>query len=189
VRVLFLGPAGSPLVELLERDAEVIATQEPLTTGDVDRLAPDFAVSFGYRHIIKPDVVALLEGRAVNLHIALLPWNRGSDPNLWSWIDGTPKGVTIHLIDEGLDTGDIVAQREVRFSGEETLRSSYDELQREMLALFEEVWPAIRSGSAPRRPQPAGGSYHRSADKAAVEHLLTRGWDTPVADLQPSTRR
>lgn len=46
----------------------------------------------------------------MNLHISYLPWNKGADPNFWSCIDGTPAGVTLHHIDAGVDTGDIIAQ-------------------------------------------------------------------------------
>ncbi|MCL0081308.1 hypothetical protein M1N64_03665 [Peptococcaceae bacterium] len=46
------------------------------------------------------------QGRAINLHISFLPWNRGADPNFWSFIENAPVGVSIHYLDEGIDTGD-----------------------------------------------------------------------------------
>ena len=52
--------------------------------------------------------------RAINLHISYLPWNRGADPNLWSAV-GMPKGVTIHYINDGFDTGDILFQKAILF--------------------------------------------------------------------------
>lgn len=184
MRVLFLGPEGSPiLAHLTESGEDVHATTDPLDPEGIRRAHPEFLVSHGYRHIIKPDVLALVLDRAINLHIAYLPWNRGADPNLWSWIDDTPKGVTIHYIDEDVDTGDIIAQREVRFGHGETLASSYASLRAEMLRLFVEQWPSIRRGDCDRRPQRGQGSVHRLADRARVEHLLVAGWDTPVEAL------
>ena len=53
----------------------------------------------------------------------------GQDPNLWSFIEDTPKGVTIHEIDEGIDTGDIIFQKEIVLNSNETLASSYEKLQ------------------------------------------------------------
>jgi len=183
-RILFLGPAGSPLLPRLE--GEVLRREDPIALDDVEAARPDIVVAHGYRHIIPADVIAALPGRVVNLHISLLPHNRGADPNLWSWVDDTPKGVTIHHVDEHLDTGDIIAQREVAFTGSETLAETYEALQAAVVDLFVETWPAIRDGTAPRTPQPPGGSYHRTSDRRRVEHLLTRGWDTPVRALRPS---
>ncbi len=95
---------------------------------------------------MKGDVLDLgARTRVVNLHPGYLPWNRGSDPNLWSWIDNTPKGVTIHYVDEGVDTGDLIAQRLVEFEAHETLASSYQRLQVEMVKLFVEHWQSIRA--------------------------------------------
>jgi methionyl-tRNA formyltransferase len=183
VKVLFLGPTDSSLIAYLEQQDVVLSTSEPLTPAWLDELNPDWTVSYGYRHILRGEVLRRLEGRAVNLHIALLPWNRGADPNLWSFIENTPKGVSIHFIDAGVDTGDLIAQRAVVPVDGDTLATSYQRLQDEICALFREVWPVIRSGDAPRQPQPSGGSYHSMADQQRVAHLLTAGWDTPVADL------
>ncbi len=61
----------------------------------------------------------------INLHISFLPWNRGAHPNFWSFYDDTPKGVTIHLIDEGIDTGAIIYQKEITFDrNEKTFESN-----------------------------------------------------------------
>lgn len=135
----------------------------------------DFVVSYGYRKIIREPWLTRYAGRLVNLHTSLLPWNRGAHPNVWAWHDGTPHGVTIHHIDAGLDTGDIIAQREVPM-GDETLASSYAKLHTAMLELFAETWPLIRAGTAPRVPQSGPGSFHRVADLPP----LPMGWNTPA---------
>lgn len=143
----------------------------------------DLGVSYGYRHILKPNVLAILP--VVNLHIAYLPWNKGADPNLWSWIENTPKGVTIHWCDHGVDTGDIIAQRTTDMNWDETLATSYQKLHADILDLFRETWPKIRSNEAPRTPQAKTyGSFHRMKDKEDVAHLLKEGWDTKVYELE-----
>ncbi len=182
VRVLFLGPSSSPLVRgLRSRGESVTATTDPLSLGQVKEHRCDAIVSYGYRHIVTPAVLAACPGRAINLHIALLPYNRGVSPNLWSFIDDTPKGVTIHYMDEGVDTGAILAQRSVRFDDETaTLAETYAVLQREIQALFWEHWPAFREGRAPRIPQPAGGTRHRTSDLQSVFPRLPAGWDTSI---------
>jgi hypothetical protein len=182
--IVFLGREDSPVLAHLrdvEDDVLALGPSEPF---DPVATRASFAVSHGYRLILRPAVIEQLPGRLINLHIALLPHNRGADPTLWSVLESTPAGVTIHHIDAGVDTGDIIAQREVAFAADDTLTTAYAKLQDAMAELFREQWPAIRSGEAARRPQPPGGSVHRVADRAAVEHLLTAGWDTSVGSLR-----
>ena len=189
MKILFLSPYQSSLRAYLESfGGRVSQTSVPIDRGYVRRHGIDFIVSYGYQHIIGGDVLERLDGRAVNLHISYLPWNRGKHPNLWSFIEDTPKGVTIHFIDSGIDTGNIVAQREVSFTGTETLATSYERLRDEIEALFREVWPAIRNGTARRRKQKGPGSYHGKKDLDRIAHLLTDGWNTPVTSLSGAVR-
>jgi len=119
----------------------------------------------------------------INLHISLLPWNKGADPNLWSFLEDTPKGVTIHYVDRGVDTGDILAQQQVDYLPEDTLRTSYDRLSKAIEDLFKRVWPDIRAGGLKSLPQPGGGTYHRLNDRAVFNYLLEEGWNTSVEGL------
>lgn len=181
--ILLLGPERPEFDEYLEnRGMQVVRTEEPLP-GKIDLDEIDFIVSFGYRHIIRRDVLDRFPGRAINLHISLLPWNRGSDPNLWSYLENSPKGVSIHHIDEGMDTGDLLVQKTVAGGEGDTLRISYERLIREISALFFENWPLIYKGELPGKKQSGPGSSHRLRDKEPYMHLLTDGWDTPVERL------
>jgi methionyl-tRNA formyltransferase len=189
--ILFLGREDSPILAHLreaEPDVRVLGADEPLELPALEEMAPDLLVSHGYRRIIRPPVLERFPDRVVNLHISLLPYNRGTDPNLWSVLEDTPAGVSVHFVDEGVDTGDVIAQREVALADDETLATSYARLQEEMAALFRETWPAIRAGTAGRRPQTGPATVHRAADRTAVEHLLTRGWDTPLGELRGRLR-
>lgn len=190
--VLFLGREDSPVLAHLRQVEPSVVTlgpEEPLTMELIGELDPALAVVHGYRLILRRPVLDRLPDRIVNLHISHLPYNRGADPNLWSLLEDTPAGVTIHYVDEGVDTGDIIAQRRLEIGDGETLATSYAALQAAMLELFAEHWPAIRDGRCGRRPQVGPGTSHRVADRAAVEHLLTAGWDTPVAELRGAHRR
>jgi methionyl-tRNA formyltransferase len=190
VRVLFLGPLTSPVAERLRQlGEEVVARADRLDAGVLAALDPAVLVSFGYRFVLPQDLLARFLDRAVNLHISYLPWNRGAHPNAWSAYEGTPAGVTIHHLDAGIDTGDVIAQKRVAFPPGATLRTSHDRLLREIEELFFTVWPAIRTGSAPRTPQRGAGSFHRAADLARLEPILHAGWDTPLADLAAAGAR
>jgi methionyl-tRNA formyltransferase len=186
MKVLVLGKIGSPLTPIIRGNhCEVIESISPVNEEFLQRNAIDFIVVYGYRHIIKKPVIDHLKGRVVNLHISLLPWNRGADPNLWSFLEDTPKGVTIHYVDEGLDTGDIIAQKELSFDDDhETLATTYEKLSFEIVDLFEQHWPHILFGKAQGQNQPLGGSYHMLKEKKKFEYLLAeRAWDTPVKNL------
>ena len=186
MKVLLLGIKPSPLKSILEKNScEVIERIDPIDLEFFDRFKIDFTVSYRFRHIIEKSIIKHLRGNIINLHISLLPWNRGADPNLWSFLENTPKGVTIHYIDDGIDTGDIIAQKKLVFDeNTETLAGSYEKLNYEIIELFEKTWPLIMHGKASRRTQPAGGTFHKIRDKKAFEKLFAdKGWNTAVKDL------
>ncbi|MCW8863848.1 MAG: formyltransferase family protein [Colwellia sp.] len=189
--ILFLGDSQSPLLHwLAEQESNLIQTSDKITADFIKTNNIQCIISYGYRHIIKRDVLDILPSNVFNLHISLLPWNRGADPNFWSFIDNTPKGVTIHHIDEGVDTGDIIAQQEVTFtSAKETLTSSYQLLQQTIEALFKLHWPSLKKGVGQRKAQVGKGTSHRVGDKAALAHLLTEGWNTPVTVLERHAKK
>lgn len=192
MNVLLLGKQHATLTNILcETGCRVIHTHEQLTEHVITTAQIDFAVSFGYRSIIGGPVLALLENRIINLHISCLPWNRGADPNLWSFLEDTAKGVTIHCIDRGIDTGPVLAQKEVFFDEKrETLRSTYAQLENEITLLFADVWPEIKTGRLHATAQPSGGSFHRLSDKTPYLPLLAeKGWDTEVSHLRGKARR
>jgi methionyl-tRNA formyltransferase len=182
MNILLLTPAKNiDAIRGFFADDKLTVTDGPIIESSAKEF--DLGVSYGYRYILKPDVLAVLP--VVNLHIAYLPWNKGADPNLWSWIENTPKGVTIHWCDNGVDTGDIIAQCTTDMRWDETLATSYEKLQADLLDLFRETWPKIRCGEAPRTPQPKTyGSLHRIRDREEVAHLLTDGWNTKVYVLE-----
>ncbi len=184
MNILLLGPERPELTAYLDTAGDHVVRRDEKITADSPVLDTiDFIVSYGYRYILKDDLLNRFPNRVINLHISYLPWNRGADPNLWSFLEDTPKGVTIHYIDAGIDTGRLLAQRKVAFGSDETLKTSYDKLSSEIERLFREVWPEIRDGQRASFPQPKGGSFHRTRDRAAVNDLLTEGWDTKVGDL------
>ena len=190
MRILLLGPSRDGIMEyLLSFGDEVLHSEDKIQPVKLMDDNFDFIISYGYRYIIPKNVVNHYENRLINLHISYLPWNKGADPNFWSFLDNTPKGITIHYIDEGLDTGDIIAQEEIVFLENETLASSYQKLVLEIKKLLLEAWPIIRSGKNKRNKQLGTGSYHRLKDKEVYLDLLNDGWDTPVSYLTYAVKR
>lgn len=137
----------------------------------------DLVVSFGYRHILRKDVIGSSPAPIVNLHISYLPYNRGAHPNFWSFFDGTPSGVSIHLIDEGVDTGPIIVQKYVNFSrGDKTFEQTYRLLILEIEDLFLANIDTIASKTFEPRPQRGKGTYHRMSDLPKE----FAGWDSSI---------
>ena len=75
----------------------------------------DFIISFGFRKIISQNIINKLKKPIFNIHLSYLPFNRGAHPNFWSFIDNTPSGVSIHKIDKGIDTGDVILRKKIYF--------------------------------------------------------------------------
>jgi methionyl-tRNA formyltransferase len=73
-------------------------------------LAPDIVV-LGSARILAPRVLAIPRMGVLNAHPGLLPEYRGVDVIPWALHNGDPLGVSVHYVDAGIDTGDIVAQR------------------------------------------------------------------------------
>lgn len=182
MKILFLGP-GTPLPCLYDNGDHCVFVNCLVDMAFINGFNFDFIVSYNYPHIITADIVKAYDGRAVNLHISYLPWNRGADPNFWSFMDDTPRGVTIHYIDEGIDTGDIIAKKLVKLSAKDTLRINYYKLHIAILELFKKTWPAIRSMTCHRRKQRGKGSYHNKRDKDKYWAVMPKGWDTKCEDL------
>ena len=84
---------------------KIVLFSDRIDINKVIELNPFFIISYNYKYLIDEDVIKYMKNKIVNLHISLLPWNRGANPNLWSFIDNTPKGVTIHQVSAGLDEG------------------------------------------------------------------------------------
>lgn len=178
VKVLFLGynEEQTKLIRaLIENNCEVWHCD-----GKLEKF-PDFdiIISYGYRHIIKKSAIRSSPAPIINLHISYLPYNKGAHPNFWSFYDCTPSGVTIHLIDEGIDTGPILFQRYVNFGPDEiTFSQTYRRLIIEIESLFSENLQAIISKNYKPIPQRRKGTYHR-VDELPKEF---RGWDSVITE-------
>lgn len=95
----------------------------------------------------------------LNLHPSLLPAYRGPTPVFWQLRDGASTGVTVHYLDEGLDTGDIAMQAAVPLPDGVSEAAAERSLMLAGLDLLREVLADLAGGVAQRRPQLPGGSY------------------------------
>lgn len=90
-------------------------------THEIRRLAPDLIVVAAYGKILPKEILSIPKFGAINVHASLLPKYRGASPIQEGILAGDAKtGVTIMLMDEGLDTGDILVQERVRIGFDDT---------------------------------------------------------------------
>lgn len=145
---------------------------KPEVNQTIRNLSPDIGLSVLFDYILKPDFVSIFPHGVVNLHPAYLPYNRGQYPNVWSIVDDTPAGVTLHYIDSGIDTGDIIARKDIEIELVDTGETLYRKLEQASLVLFQETWPLIKSGKAARLQQSnEPGTYHTSKDVNAIDEI------------------
>lgn len=96
-----------------------------------------------------------------NTHPSLLPHGRGKHPNFWAIVEQSRFGVSIHRVGSGIDDGEIVAQKTIAYSWEDTGGSLYKRAAEEIISLFKITYPAIRSNSDLSCPQQlSAGSFH-----------------------------
>jgi len=89
----------------------------------------DFFVVVAYGKILPKVILDIPKFGCINIHASLLPEYRGAAPIQWSIVDGKEKtGITTMLMDEGLDTGDILKQYEIEIDKKETGGSLFDKL-------------------------------------------------------------
>ncbi len=147
-----------------------------------DLSGTEFIISYNYQYVITNDVIALFPNHIINLHISLLPWNRGISPNLWSFINDTPKGVTIHLVDEGIDTGEILIQQQLFFNENiETLSSSYHKLHVAIQKLFKENWDFIKRDQIILKKQ---GSINTRKETEKILRMYKISWNDNIFDVK-----
>ena len=175
--ILFLGydREQTRLIDaLVDANCEVHYTDEKIDVVDYDLI-----ISFGYLHILKGDFLNSVLCPVINLHISYLPYNKGAHPNFWSFYDNTPSGVTIHLIDEGIDTGAIIYQKYVNFdNGEKTFSQTYKRLINEIERLFLDNLGNIIRNNWVARPQRGEGALHFVND---LPNEFS-GWDSVIEE-------
>jgi methionyl-tRNA formyltransferase len=124
------------------------------TAGFLSKFCPDFIVVVAYGHIIPKWMIDLPKHGCINLHASLLPKYRGAAPIQWALIRGeSVTGVTTMMIDEGLDTGDVLLKREVPIQDEDTTETLSERLSGVGADLMVETLPKLIRAEIEPQPQ------------------------------------
>ena len=160
----------SPVKELaLRHGTEVLQPEkagDPAFVARLRELSPDVIVVIAYGHILRKKVLDIPRLGCVNIHTSLLPRYRGAAPINQAVIDGCEEtGVTTMLMDEGMDTGDILMQRAVRLAPKETAGSLFDRLAALGADLIVETLRGLEAGTLTPKKQEGEPSYVHMMNK------------------------
>jgi UDP-4-amino-4-deoxy-L-arabinose formyltransferase/UDP-glucuronic acid dehydrogenase (UDP-4-keto-hexauronic acid decarboxylating) len=157
----------------------------PLWVQRIKDLKPDIMFSFYYRKLIGPAILDLPRHGSLNLHGSLLPKYRGRCPVNWVIIKGEKEtGVTLHYMTPRPDDGDIVIQRKVSISPDDTAMTLHNRLKAAARKMLDEILPLIKDQKAPRRPQdnslatyfggrgPQDGEIHWNNKSSDIRNLV-----------------
>lgn len=132
---------GLPTVALDARGMDQTAYDDALLSALKEHRV-DGVVLAGYMRILSPRVVGHYRNRILNIHPADTTLHQGLGAYEWAFEQKRPSTkITVHLVDEGLDTGTVIAQREVDLSGV----TSLDEVERRGLAVEHDLYPKALS--------------------------------------------
>ena len=126
----------------------------PIWIEKIKAMKPDILFSFYYRNMLKKEILDLAPMGALNLHGSLLPKYRGRCPLNWVLVHGEKEtGVTLHYMTPKPDNGDIVGQKKVGISEDDTAQTLMGKLVASTHDLLDELLPKLAKGNAPRIPQ------------------------------------
>ncbi len=177
--------AFSPVKQLaLSQGLEVVQPDSLKVAGTVEKLAsfaPDLMVVAAFGQILPPEILALPKFGCLNVHPSLLPRYRGASPIATAILQGDEiTGVTIMLLDVGLDSGPILSQREVSISADDTTGSLAVKLAQAGAQLLMETLPLWIDVRIQAQPQ--------EESRASYSKVITKGdgemdWRLPALDL------
>ena len=164
----------SPIKELALKHDILVFQPEKIKTDyeDILALEPDIIITCAYGQIIPKEVLNYPKYGCINVHASLLPKLRGGAPIHHAIIDGYDKtGITIMYMDEAMDSGDIISQREVVIDKEDTMESLHDKLRIVGKELLLSTLPSILDGTNQRIKQDTSEVTYAYNIKREEEYL------------------
>lgn len=148
----------------------------PVAIEILRKLNVDLGIVLGTR-VLKEGIFSVPAMGCINLHKGKVPEYRGLPPGFWELYDGAASaGVTVHFVDKGLDTGDVIAEANVPITQSETPASLLQKLNDEGSRILAEAVASIQAGTVRRSPQPRTGTRARTKptlkQSAELRHKL-----------------
>jgi methionyl-tRNA formyltransferase len=141
---------------------EPVSPNTPDFVAAMQRLRPDLFLAVGYTNLLRAELLRVPRLLAANFHASLLPAYRGKHPLFWALQNGESwVGLTVHVMDQRLDAGDILYQvREAVLPGD-TVAKLYEKIMIQSVPLVGRLLADAEAGTLTRSPQgTAGASYY-----------------------------
>ena len=138
----------------------------------ISEFAPDICLVVGWYWILKQELLEMVSEGWLGIHASLLPRYRGGSPLVWAIINGeTESGVSLFYFDEGIDTGDIVAQKKFEIGIDETIADILLKVEALSIKLIRETYSLLIDGKAPRVRQDHSQATYVALRNPADGHI------------------
>jgi methionyl-tRNA formyltransferase len=153
---------------------------------ELTALAPDLVIVVAFGQILPKEVLRLPRYGCINIHPSLLPRHRGAAPIVSTILCGDKwSGVSLMQMDEGLDTGPIIAQNHVLVRDDDTAGTLSDKLSLISAQMLVDVLPRLAKGTITQHPQDeTQATYFKPMAKEAGEI----NWNLPALDIWHQVR-
>ncbi len=157
-------PTPSPVKELaVSKGLAVLQPskmKDSLFLDELKKIDPELIVVVAYGNILPPQILTLPSYGCINVHASLLPKYRGAAPIQWALIKGEKEtGITTMLMDEGLDTGDMLLKEAVEIYDDDNAETLSSRLSNIGASLLVKTVKRIQEGSLKPTPQTGTPTY------------------------------
>ena len=173
------------LIEIssLSKDKIFVGSEFKLetTVSFLKALELDYIFGIHFPYIIPKTLLEIPKVGFLNLHPAYLPYNKGWHTPSWAIIDKTPYGATLHFMEESLDEGDIINQKQISIASTDTANSLYKKVLALEKEVFIEAFDSLLSLNPPRMKQECKGTSHIKKDLKEFREIVTSETVEPLA--------
>jgi methionyl-tRNA formyltransferase len=141
-----------------------IFEDEKILKKQLEKIEFDIGILAWWPNILSNNIISLANTGFINTHNSYLPNNRGKHPYFWAIVEEIDYGVTIHWVDEGIDSGDIIKQKKIKYTWEDNSETIYLKSLKELIKLFSETYPLMKNKNIKSFPQKKNGSQHYSSE-------------------------
>ncbi len=127
---------------------------DPKTAALMRKLNPDLILESGWSQIIPEEILRMPKKGCIGIHNSYLPKNQGAASINWALIRGEKRwGVTLFYLEEKIDDGDIIDQREYNIDDKDDVNALFDKADALAAEMLRKNLPLIKEGNAPRKKQ------------------------------------
>lgn len=150
----------------------ITAIRNPENLDIIREQKPDFIISVLYPYIFKQPIFSFPTRGILNLHPSYLPFNKGTGSYTWCIMDRTLNGVTLHWVDEGIDTGKYIMRDSIVICEEDTANDLYKKVEKCGITLFDSFLNKYNlNEDIPAYDYIEEGTYHDRKSKQTIREI------------------